>query len=382
MGRLALNWTSLALAMALLAVTGTPLLPRARQALLLLQAADEPATLATLQLPALLTPDRIAAEIDGAVAAEDEELARSLLAVADEHGVAVAADRRAAVTALNDGSAYRSLRAFTQGAVSGQADGAAGLAGVLLADASGIGDLRDILREGPACLQDQPCDRIILGLASVGLAATAATWAGGVGAPARGGLTLLKATHRLGRLSRQLTESLTRTVRASIDTEALRTVLRSGARLDPVALRLAAGSAVRPAAAGRMRRLGSEVHDLYGRTGSRGVMDALSLAHTPDEVGRVASLARSMGARTRGVLRLLGRAVLGLGAAVAGLTQTLLAAFVWALGFACFCERLGLVIGRTLWSRPGHRTPAACVTVAGALMKRPDPCHRPDVPKA
>ncbi|MBO1022699.1 hypothetical protein IPV08_22315 [Methylobacterium sp. SD274] len=382
MGRLALNWIGLALAIVLLAISGTPLLPRARQAVLLLQAAEEPTALTALQLSALLTSDRIAAEIDGAVAAGDEELARSLLAVADEHGVEAAPDRRAAVTAVDDGSAYRSLRAFTQGAVSGQADGAAALAGVLLADASGVGDLRDILREGAACLQDQPCDRIILGLASVGLAATAATWAGGVGAPARGGLTLLKATHRLGRLSRPLTESLTRTVRASIDTEALRTMLRSGARLDLAAVRLAAGSAVRPASAGRLRRLGSEIHDLYGRTGSRGVMDALSLAHTPEEVGRVASLARSMGARTRGVLRLLGRAVLGLGAAVAGLTQTLLAAFVWVLGLACICERLGLVIGRTLWSRPKHRTPSARVTVAGALMKRLDPRHQPNIPRA
>lgn len=142
-------WIALALAALLLAGTAAPLLPGAASAFRLLRAADDPAALSALRLDGVLTPERVGAEIDTAVAAEDEDLARSFLALADAHGVPIEAERRARVAALADGAAYRAARDFAGGAVSGQAEGAAGLAGALAADVSGLGDVRDLLREGP-----------------------------------------------------------------------------------------------------------------------------------------------------------------------------------------------------------------------------------------
>jgi len=235
-------WIALALAALLLAGTAAPLLPGAASAFRLLRAADDPAALSALRLDGVLTPERVGAEIDTAVAAEDEDLARSFLALADAHGVPIEAERRARVAALADGAAYRAARDFAGGAVSGQAEGAAGLAGALAADVSGLGDVRDLLREGVPYLRGEPHDPLLLGLSAVGLAATAATWAGGVGAPARGGLSVLKAARRLGRLPAPLVAALTRMLRAGIDADALRATLKAGARLDLAGLRLGAGA--------------------------------------------------------------------------------------------------------------------------------------------
>ena len=107
----------------------------------------------------------------------------------------------------------------------------------------------------------------------------------------RGGVTILKVARKLGRVSEPLVASLVRLVRAGVDPEAVRTLVRAGGRLDLTAARGAARAAVRPEALRGLRGLGGDVYGVYAAAGPRGVLEILGIARTTGEVARAERLA-------------------------------------------------------------------------------------------
>ena len=363
--RAAAGWIGLLAGGAALAAAAVPVLAPAYLAGRLLTAAGDPGALAEIRLERAATPERLAAGLDAAIAAEDEDLALSFLALAEARGLPVDPARRARAEALAQGRVARAARDFAAGAVSGTAEGTAGLAGSLAADVTGLGDLRDLLREGGRYARAEPYDPLLLGMALVGLPLTLSTWTAGAGAGPRAGLTVLKAARRGGRLSPALAANLGRTVRTGIDGEALARAVGASARLDLAGARTAASLAIRPGTATRLTALAGDALALGRRTGQRGVMQVLGLARDPADVARAVRLGERLGPRTRAALALLGRGALALGAGLAALASTLLAGLAWCLGLALFCRRLGLLIGRMIWRRP--RASAARPGEVGAV---------------
>ena len=77
---------------------------------------------------------------------------------------------------------------FAKGLVTGEPDDLVGLAGTAVGDLFVFGDIRDAVREGTRLAAGQKADELILGLACVGLAVTAGTYASlGAVLPARVG---------------------------------------------------------------------------------------------------------------------------------------------------------------------------------------------------
>ena len=122
--------------------------PPALQSWQVQQAQDDPAELSRLRLAGIATQDRIADEIDRAVAAGDLPLAESFVALAAERGTAVAPDRIARIEALKANALARAVSDFGYGFVAGERESDAAFAGALVGDISGFGDLRDLAREG------------------------------------------------------------------------------------------------------------------------------------------------------------------------------------------------------------------------------------------
>ncbi|WP_204313415.1 hypothetical protein, partial [Klebsiella michiganensis] len=72
-------------------------------------------------------------------------------------------------------------------------------------------------------------DHLILGLATAGLAVTAATYVSvGGAAPLRAGLTLVKDTQKVGRLSEGLVHFAGRSAREAVDAPVLQKAVASG----------------------------------------------------------------------------------------------------------------------------------------------------------
>ena len=192
--------------------------PRAFEAQFLLAAQDDPAALSDHAVAHSFDAAVAAREIDAALAADDPDLAMSFLALARERDLPVEpalADRVERANARL-ATAARSFGSFARGLVVGEAEDISGLAGTAVGDLFVLGDVRDALREGTRLATGRDGDELVLGLACVGLAVTAGTYATvGAAAPARVGLTVVKAARKTGRLGGAMAAWINRSLRGS-----------------------------------------------------------------------------------------------------------------------------------------------------------------------
>lgn len=342
-----------------LTAAGTLVLPTGLQHWREIAAAEDPAVLSDLRLAKVLSAGRLDIEIDAALAARDPELAESLFALAVERGFSVSAERQSRLQALKGGAVTQAIADFGQGFISGDRESGAAFAGALVGDVTGYGDLRDLAGEGRKWLGGEGADATVLAIAAAGLAISAATWVSLGGAlPARNGLSAVKAASKAKLLSPALTANLTRTAIGAIDRPALNASLAAASRLDLAAARVAAGGIVKPAAMARFATLGQDAGAVYARTGQRGLRQVLSLADDTSDIGKAAKLGAAKGTTTRGILKVLGRGALVLGALSLSAVGWMLALIGYAIALAMLAQRFGWWLGRKLWPRRTTVSPA------------------------
>jgi hypothetical protein len=304
--------------------------PHARDAGAILAAQDDPAELSDIRLNSALRNDKALVEqgIEAALAADDADLAASFVDLAREKNISLSEDlsRRVREAVAEENSSAHFAKRFATGLVTGDADDVASLSGTVAGDLFVFGDIRDIVREGKHLAMGEDTDRLVLGLATVGLAVTAATYVsvGGV-APVRAGLTLVKDARKVGRLGEGLTQWAGRSAREVVDTPMLQQAVATGSVLRPGQTMTAIKAAFRAEKAGALVRLAKDVGRVGEKAGTRGALDTLRMAEGPKDVARAARLAESKGSQTRAILKLLGRGALLL--AVGGFNLTL-----WVFG--------------------------------------------------
>jgi hypothetical protein len=311
--------------------------PHAREAGAILAAQDDPGELADVRLNSALRNNRAAVEqnIEAALAANDADLARSFVELAGEKDIAVADDlsRRVSDAVAEENSSAHFAKRFASGLVTGNADDVASLSGTVAGDLFVFGDIRDVVREGKHLATGEETDRLVLGLAAVGLVVTAATYVsvGGV-APVRAGLTLVKDARKVGRLGEGLTEWAGRSARGMVDGPMLQNAVLSGSMTRPGATMTAIRAAFHAEKAGALVRLAKDVGRVSEKAGFRAAQDTLKVAEGPKDVARAARLAESKGGQTRAILKMLGRSALLLAAGAFDLTLWLFGALLALFG--------------------------------------------------
>ncbi len=297
------------------AIAGTAIAPRAFEARNLLAGQDDPIALEDHAVARLLDARIAAREIDAALAVDDADLARSFLDLARATNVPVDPELAERVERANASAAttVRSFGSFARGVLTGEAQDASGLAGVALADLFVLGDIRDALREATRLAAGQDADQLVLGLACVGLAVTAGTYATiGAAVPARVGVTVLKAARQTGRLGAAMTAWLNHSLREAVRVENARS----------------------------LARLVGDVGRVQASVGTRAALDGLKLAEGPRDVSKIARLAAAKGGKTRAILKLAGRAAIVLTAGAFNLAMWLFWALVTLLGFVSSLKRI------------------------------------------
>jgi hypothetical protein len=320
------------------AVACALLWPHARDAGAILAAQDDPAQLSDIQLDSALRNNQavVAENIEAALAANDADLASSFVDLAREKSIPVSDELslrvKDAVAEQNSTSHF--AKRFATGLVTGSADDVASLSGTIAGDLFVFGDIRDVVREGKHLAMGEDTDRLILGLATAGLAVTAATYVsvGGV-APVRVGLTLVKDARKVGRLGEGLTQWAGRSARQIVDAPMLQNAVASGSVLRPGQTVTAIKAAFRAEKAGALVRLAKDVGRVSEKAGMRGALDTLRIAEGPKDVARAARLAESKGGQTRAILKVLGRGALLLAAGAFNLTLWVFGALLALFGF-------------------------------------------------
>jgi hypothetical protein len=311
--------------------------PHARDAGAILAAQDDPAELSDLQLDSALrnNADVVAQNIEAALAAGDADLANSFVDLAREKNISLSDDlsRRVSDAVAEENSTSHLAGRFATGLVTGNADDVASLSGTVAGDLFVFGDIRDVVREGKHLAMGEDTDRLVLGLAAVGLVVTAATYVSvGGAAPVRAGLTMVKDARKVGRLAEGLTEWAGRSARDMVDMPMLQNAVASGSVMRPGQTVTAIRAAFDAEKAGALVRLAKDVGRVGERAGMRAAQDTLKVAEGPEDVARAARLAESSGGQTRAILKLFGRGALLLAAGAFNLTLWIFGALLALFG--------------------------------------------------
>jgi hypothetical protein len=319
-----------------LAVVAAWTLPPAIEAGRTLAARNDPAQLSDLALERGFDAATAEREIRAALAAEDPELAQSFIELARERAVAVDPDLIAKTDA--DMQAWSSFGStawrFTRGFFAGNPDDMASLAGTAAGDLLVIGDVRDAAREGWRMAQGEEPNRLVLGLSLGGLAVTAGTFASfGLAAPARAGLSVVKAAGKSERI---------------------------GARF----LRLLRWE--KPAA---LVEVAGDVGRIEAKAGGRAALEAVQLAQEPKDLAAFGRLAVAKGGKTRAILKLLGRSAIAITGSMIDLALALMWAAANVLGFCASlkrtAERATLAVIRRRKARRARLAASAALAPAG-----------------
>jgi len=329
------------LALAGMAVCTTALVllaPHARDAFAILMVQDEPSELADVGLNFALRndPSQVAENIEAALVADDADLANSFVELARDKNIALGEDlsKRVSEAIAESSSTSHFAKRFATGLVTGNADDVASLSGTVAGDLFVFGDIRDVVREGKHLAMGEDTDHLVLGLATAGLAVTAATYVSvGGAAPVRAGLTMVKDARKVGRLGEGLTQWAGRSAREVVDAPMLQQAVASGSVLRPGQTVSAIQAAFRAEKAGALVRLAKDVGRVSEKAGMRGALDTLRIAEGPKDVARVARLAESKAGQTRAILKLLGRGALLLAAGAFNLTLWVFGALLALFGF-------------------------------------------------
>jgi hypothetical protein len=316
--------------------------PAGFEAQTLVSLQDDPPALADHMLDLSFDAPVARREIESALGAGDADLAASFLDLARDRNVAVDPGLADQVEAAKvaAASAGHAIGSFAQGLVTGEPSDMAGLAGTALGDLFVFGDIRDAVREGTRLATGQPADELILGLAGVGIAITAGTYATvGVGAPVRLGLSIAKAARATGRMSAHMAEWVGRSLREVLDWGALGRAIGGAGITGPVVAVRAAREAVKVEKTTALFRLAGDVGRVQGKAGTQAALDGLKLAEGPKDMSRIAKVAEKYGGKTRAVLKLGGRAAILLTASVFNLFSWMLAAVMTLFGFCSSCKR-------------------------------------------
>ena len=329
----------LAVACAIAALT---IVPRGFDAEALLVAQDDPSELADRRLDRSFNAVVAAREIRSALAADDADLATSFLELARDRNVPVEPALVERVEAANSASAsaVRAAGSFARGLFTGEPDDLVGLAETAVGDLIVFGDIRDAAREGTRLVSGEPADELVLGLACVGLAVTAGTYASlGSATPARIGLSVLKAARKTGRIGARMGEWVGRSLREIVDVAALKRAVGSMSLIQPALAVRAAREAVKVEKTEGLVRLVGDVGRVQSKAGTKAALDGLKISEGPRDVAKVARLAETKGGKTRAILKLFGRGAILLTTSAFSLFSWMLTAIFTLFGFCSACKK-------------------------------------------
>jgi hypothetical protein len=337
----------------LLLAAGT-VLPMAIEAGRLYAILDDPPALADRALAGALDTPRLEAAIRAALSDNDAELAASFVDLAREQNVALDPFLVKDVEAANGtlASTLRNATGFARGLVVGEPDDLASLAGTVTGDLLVIGDVRDLTREGARWVNGGEPDPLVVGLAAVGIAATAATAATvGLAAPARVGLSLVKGARKAGRLGGRLSGALTRTVSEAVDFAKLKGALAGAKLTDPQAAAVAVRASIRADRTAELTRVMADVGTIHAKIGTRGTLSALSVADDAGDIRRLTKLADAKGGKTRAILKLAGRSAIVASTAIWTLAGWVGAGLLNVIGMLVAVKAGAEALTRILWPR-------------------------------
>ena len=262
-------------------------------------------------------------------------------------------------------AAERTVRRAATGFVTGEGEGAAGMAAAIASDLTVVGDIRDLTEQASRIVRGEPVDDLVLGLSIAGVAMSAATMATAGGAlPVKTGVSLAKLARRTGALTARFQQELSRVVVRAADTPAFRQSVAGipWYRVDDLA-RAARSHAAR-VDMGELRHVLGSVAEVGRATSPSRTLAILRHVDDVKDLRDAERAAKLLGKPVSGAFRLAGKRVFSVMAHAwkmgAKLILALVAAVISALSFLV-CAVMKLKAALRLWRalRPAASAPVS-----------------------
>ena len=174
-----------------------------------------------------------------------------------------------------DSYSYKAEKVL-EGILKGGSDEDIGRASAIASDFLVIGDIRDLSIEGANYANDQKVDKLIVGLSSLGLLATASTvYTMGATAPIKSSISLLKYGKRVKKIPTWFQTELLKYVKIAKDTKSLK----------------------------QINELLAPVHSLYNKVGVNQTLNMLKMSRNANELKALANFGSRFGKKSRVLLQ-------------------------------------------------------------------------------
>ena len=252
------------------------------------------------------------AEIDSALADGDLDLAEQITAIAKDHLGKVPQGIEEKLKAAKSWGACikRSAGNLFEGVVSGESNSVEGMAAATITDFLVIGDIRDLAQQATAYPDYDP---VIVAAAAGGIAMEFGTMATlGAAAPAKAGVSILKAARKTGKVSARLPSDLFEKSKAMINVDAFHAIKdRTRAisftdfrKADLDDLKVLARSTISREGVDQMMHLGRRLDAIAKESGPRGALATLASAGSIDDITTLKRLSARHKGAYRGALKL------------------------------------------------------------------------------
>lgn len=215
---------------------------------------------------------------------------------------------------------------FAEGFIKGESSNMSGIAGSISADFTVVGDVRDLHKEYAKYEQGEAVNELIVALSGVGIGLTALTVGSlGSAAPAKAGTSIIKLATKTQKITLRFQKHLIKLGRNVFDWSVFSKIAKKGKSLRN--LRRAAKQAYHPEAMKPLQNVAKRVNTIRKASSVADTVHLLKYVDTTKDLRRLEKVSLKHGTKTKGLLKLLGKTVIGTVRVLRRTTELMLSLF-------------------------------------------------------
>lgn len=259
-----------------------------------------------------VSKETISQEIQLAINNAEFDNARMYLAIAKSNNYAIEFEKFQLEIKEKD-TRFRQISTqatnFTKGFFQGKSANMAGIAGSVTADFTVIGDARDLNREYAKYQKGEDINELIVLLSGAGIGLTALTVGSfGTAAPAKTGASVIKVAVKTQRVTRSFQKHLIRLGRQVFDWPAFSRLVKQNRSVRNI--RKSAKQAYHPEAIKPLKKIANQVNRIRKSTSTIDTVHLLKYIESPNDLRKLEKISIKHGAKTKGLMKLLGKGAL------------------------------------------------------------------------
>jgi hypothetical protein len=198
----------------------------------------------------------------------------------------------------------RNTKEFSLGFLSGKGESAVGISGSMLSDMTVVGDLRDLSKEGLKFINDEKYDKIILGVATVGVGLSASQFlSAGSTTPLKVGASVVKVAKKTGKISKSFLNVINSKLMKTVDMKLLKTIDLSNIN----GIKRVKPTIAKSLKLDNIRKLFGNINKLKKNTSVFDTVTLLKYVDTEKDLKKLVKVSSKYKKNTKGVLKVLGK---------------------------------------------------------------------------